>query len=68
MRRIDDVLNETGLLIARDMLEDFIARGWVRPVRDEIDYVFDDMDIARIQLVCDLHIEMKYDVDVVDII
>lgn len=68
MKRIDDVLTEMDRFIDQRALEDFIARGWVRPVRDETDYIFDDMDIARIHLVCELHIEMKFEFDAVDII
>tara|TARA_R110002095_G_scaffold177341_1_gene154650 strand:+ start:1338 stop:1619 length:282 start_codon:yes stop_codon:yes gene_type:complete len=67
MMRIDDVLKEIDILIDRHTLEDFIARGWLRPVRDEADYVFDDTDMARIRLVCELHIEMKFEYDAVDI-
>lgn len=68
MKRLDDVLMEMDRFIDQHALEDFIARGWVRPMRDETDYVFDDTDIARIQLVCELHVEMKFEVDAVDII
>ncbi len=68
MRRIDEALKEIDYLIDHAILEDFIARGWVRPVRDEIDYVFDDMDMARIRLICDLHIDMKFEIDAVDLI
>jgi chaperone modulatory protein CbpM len=68
MRRVDDVLTQMDSLIDQHILEDFIARGWVRPMRDETDYVFDEVDIARIRLVCELHIEMKFEFDAVDII
>ncbi len=68
MIRIEDVLANMEPFIDQRALEDFIARGWVRPVRDKTDYIFDDMDVARIRLVCELHIEMKFEFDVVDII
>jgi len=68
MKRIDEVLIETNHLIDQAILEDFIARGWVRPLRDQTDYVFDDVDISRIRLVCELHIDMKFELDAVDII
>ena len=68
MKRIDDVLSKIERLTNKQTLEDYIARGWVRPVRDETDYIFDEMDIARIQLVCELHIEMKFEIDAVDLI
>ncbi len=68
MIRINDILAVVEPAIDQHVLEDFIARGWVRPVRDETDYIFDDMDVARIRLVCELHIEMKFEFDAVDII
>jgi len=68
MRRIDEALTEVDHLIDQAILEDFIARGWVRPLRDQTDYVFEDVDISRIRLVCELHIEMKLEFDAVDII
>lgn len=68
MKRISDVLTEMENAIDEYALEDFIARGWVCPVRDETDYIFDDMDVARIRLVCELHIEMSFEQDAVDVI
>lgn len=66
--RINDILNEIENIIDQHVLEDYIARGWVRPVCDETDYIFDDMDIARIRLVCELHLDMSFDIDAIDII
>lgn len=68
MRRIQDVLEEIDRSIDQTVLEDFIARGWVRPVRDVEDYVFDEVDISRIYLICELRIDMKFEVDAVDVI
>lgn len=68
MRRIDEALIEINHLIDQAVLEDFIARGWVRPLRDQTDYVFEDVDISRIRLVCELHIDMRFELDAVDII
>lgn len=68
MRRIGEVLIEINHLIDQPVLEDFIARGWVRPLRDQTDYVFEDVDISRLRLVCELHIDMKFELDAVDII
>jgi len=68
MRRIDEVLAEIDHFVDRAILEDFIARGWVCPLRDQIDYVFEEVDISRIRLVCELHIDMKFEVETVDLI
>lgn len=68
MRNINDVLKEINHLIDQHVLEDFIARGWVRPVRGQTDYMFDDIDVSRIHLICDLHITMEIDIDAMDVI
>ncbi len=68
MRRIDEVLAEIDHFSDRAILEDFIARGWVCPLRDQIDYVFEEVDISRIRLVCELHIDMNFGFETVDII
>ena len=68
MRSIEEVLNEIDHFIDRHALEDFIARGWVCPLRDKNDYVFEEVDISRIRLVCELKIDMKFEPDTVDLI
>ncbi len=68
MRRINEVLKEIDHFIDRTILEDFIARGWICPLRDKTDYYFEDVDMSRIRLVCELHVDMKFEVEAVDII
>jgi chaperone modulatory protein CbpM len=65
---MDNVLSEMDRFIDQGALEDFIARGWVCPMRDEADYVFAEIDVARIRLICELHIEMKFEFDAIDLI
>lgn len=68
MKRIHDVLIELNHHLDQHALEDFIARGWVRPTRDQTDYVFDEIDISRVHLICELRIDMKFEIDAIDII
>ncbi len=68
MKRMNDVLDSFGQFIDQHELEDFIARGWICPLRDETDYIFEDIDIARTHLICELHIEMKIEADTMNII
>lgn len=68
MKRMNDVLDKFGCFINQRELEDFIARGWVCPLRDEVDYIFEEIDIARIHFICEMHIDMKIDVDAMGII
>lgn len=36
----------------------WVRRGWVRPARGEEGPVFDEIDVARIRLICDLQKDM----------
>ncbi len=44
------------------VLEHWIAVGWLKPHRGDEGFLFDDADIARTQLLCDL----SYDMDLRD--
>ncbi len=68
MKRFNEVLAELESFLGREELEDFIARGWVRPLRDETDYCFEEIDLARIRLVCELHEDMELEPDSLDIV
>jgi chaperone modulatory protein CbpM len=41
------------------VLHRWIALGWIKPQRDETGYVFDETDVARTHLLCDLRFEME---------
>ena len=40
------------------VLEHWIAVGWLKPHRDDEGFLFDDADIARTNLLCDLCYDM----------
>lgn len=54
-----------GELVARihrlevHILREWVGLGLVEPHRGEAGYLFDDADVARINLVCDLYYEME---------
>lgn len=68
MMRLEELLNEFQAFMDREDLEDFIARGWVKPNRDEKDFVFEDIDVARIRLVYELRTDMDLHSDGMDIV
>ena len=41
------------------VLEHWIAVGWLKPHRDDDRFLFDDADIARTNLLCDLCYDME---------
>jgi chaperone modulatory protein CbpM len=41
------------------MLEHWIAVGWLKPHRGDEGFLFDETDIARTHLLCDLRYEME---------
>ena len=42
----------------------WVREGWVRPARSERGPVFDDLDVARLRLLCDLRKDMVLPTDV----
>lgn len=46
----------------------WVGEGWVRPAQGDNGPVFDDLDIARIRLVCDLRKEMSLPTDAIPVV
>jgi chaperone modulatory protein CbpM len=51
------VLAEIRRLTRRE-LRLWVREGWVRPTLSETGPVFDDLDVARLRLLCDLRMDM----------
>ena len=41
------------------VLKRWIAAGWLRPRESEVGFLFDDADVARAHLICDLSFDME---------
>jgi len=54
--------------VERGTLERWITLSWVRPVQDPGGWQFSDTDLARIELICDLHRDLGIAEDAIDII
>lgn len=46
----------------------WVREGWVKPAEGEGGPVFDDLDVARIRLICDLHKEMALPTDAMPVV
>ncbi|TYB81139.1 chaperone modulator CbpM [Maritimibacter fusiformis] len=46
----------------------WVRQGWIKPAVSEKGPVFDDLDVARIRLVCDLRKEMSLPTDAVPVV
>lgn len=46
----------------------WVQEGWVRPAEGDNGPVFDELDVARIQLVCDLRKDMSLPTDAVPVV
>lgn len=53
------VATATGLTLTE--LRTFVAEGWVLPRDDDAEPAFDDFDLARVRLVCQLRDELELD-------
>ena len=46
----------------------WVRRGWIAPAREEDDKRFDDLDLARIRLVCELKDDLNLNDDAVPVV
>lgn len=49
-------------------LRQWVREGWVRPAQGERGPVFDDLDVARIRLVCDLRKDLSLPGDALPVV
>ena len=61
-------LVQTIALLQADALQRWIEAGWVLPVGDDHDRRFDDSDVARVHLICELHYELQIDEDSLSVV
>ena len=54
--------------LSEDDLRIWVQEGWVRPAQGETGPVFDDLDIARLRLLCDLCIDMSLPDDAMPVV
>lgn len=54
--------------IERGTLERWITLSWVRPMQGDGEWHFSDADIARIELICDLHRDLGIAEDAIEVI
>jgi chaperone modulatory protein CbpM len=67
MKTLDEVL-ELLTPIDRPALEHFIARQWLRPVAHASGWYFEEIDIARVQLVWHLTQDIQINDDGMDVV
>jgi chaperone modulatory protein CbpM len=68
MKNMEQCLQHLNNKPDRSILESYIERNWVRPVRRLSNWCFDEVDIARIELVHQLQHEIKIGDDAIDIV
>ncbi|MDP0928657.1 chaperone modulator CbpM [Paracoccus onubensis] len=67
------IYDETAVVgeIRRVSLTDlrfYVKEGWVRPARGDTGPVFDDLDVARLRLICDLRLDMDLSDDALPVV
>jgi chaperone modulatory protein CbpM len=60
MMALEQVLAAVGRVDQRD-LTIWIERRWVRPRHEAGSYLFSDLDVARVTLICDMRHDMAID-------
>jgi chaperone modulatory protein CbpM len=51
-----------------EILHDWIEMGLVSPQKRDADYLFDETDVARVYLVCDLTFDMGFNTDTLPVV
>lgn len=68
MKTLEHVLEMMEARIDRAALETYIAREWVRPHRKKAGLYFEDIDIARLELVCHLTQDIEVNEEGMDVV
>lgn len=68
MMALEEVLERLDAALDRAALEDYIAHAWVRPRKEDHRWQFEEIDIARVQLVHHLRRDMAMNDDAMDIV
>jgi chaperone modulatory protein CbpM len=61
-------LVQTVALLEADALQRWIEAGWVLPVGGDDIRRFDDSDVARVRLICDLHYDLQIEEDSLSVV
>ena len=67
MMALEQVLATVGRLDRRDLTV-WIERRWVRPRHEGGGYLFSDLDVARVTLICDMRHDMAIDDEAMPVI
>ena len=68
MKTIEEVLEMPQARIDRQTLEEYITREWLRPVSHSSGWYFEDIDIARLELVCHLTQDINVNDEGMDVV
>jgi chaperone modulatory protein CbpM len=68
MKTVDEVLKLLQDRLDRAALETFIERQWIRPHRKQEIWYFEEIDIARIELVCHLTQDIEVNDEGMDVV
>lgn len=68
MKTLEEVLEILQDRIDRSTLEDYIARQWLRPVSHSSGWYFEEIDIARLELVCHLTQDINVNDEGMDVV
>jgi chaperone modulatory protein CbpM len=67
MIRLEEVVALVGRIDAAE-LERWCVEGWVRPEREAEQWRFAEVDVARVQLICELKVDLAIDDEALPVI
>jgi chaperone modulatory protein CbpM len=68
MKTLEQVLETMQRRIDRSVLEEYIRREWIRPRQEQEGWYFEEIDIARLELVCHLSQDIEINDQGMDVV
>ena len=68
MKRLEEVLELLQADIGRQEVENYITHGWIRPDKQDDDWHFAEIDIARIRLISHLIRDIQVNEEAMDVV
>ena len=68
MKTLQEILVLTEVSVEKSVIEEWIEAGWLKPISQNRVYYFEEIDVARIQLIYDLHYRMMIEPDTMPLV
>ncbi len=68
MKTLQEILDLTEMCVEKPMIVEWIEAGWLNPISKNSIYYFEEIDVARIQLIYELHYRIMVEPDTMPLV